>query len=69
MSHEIRGFKYQRPVKVLLSKHKGNENIEFAPVYFHSSIKTVIDSKHMLDRCFQEILYRIYNWINEGSGG
>ena len=22
----------------------------------------------MLDKCFQEILYRIENWINEGSG-
>ena len=69
MLHEIRGFKYQRPVKVLLSKLKGNGNTEFSPVYFHSKIKTVINCKHMLDRCFQEILYRIYNWINEGSGG
>ena len=24
--------------------------------------------KYMLDKSFQEILYRIYNWINEGSG-
>ena len=65
---EIKGFKYQITVKVLLSKHKRNEDIEFAPVYFNSTTKTVINSKYMLDKPFLEILYRIDNWINEGSG-
>ena len=30
--------------------------------------KTVINSEFSLDKSFQEILYRIDNWINEGSG-
>ena len=41
---------------------------EFASVYFNSTTKTIINSKYMLDKSFQEILYRIDNWINEGSG-
>ena len=28
----------------------------------------MIKSKFDLDKCFQEILYRIDNWINESSG-
>ena len=65
----MKGFKYQITGKVLLSKDKGNGNIESSPVYFNSATKTVINSdKYMLDKSFQEVLYRIYNWINEGSG-
>ena len=67
--HEIKGFKYQITVKVLLRKHKGNGDIEFVPVYFDSTTKTVINSdKSMLDKSFQEVLYRIDNRINGGSG-
>ena len=56
-------------MKVLLSKHKLNEDIEYAPVYFNYATKTVINSdKYDLDKSFQEILYGIDNWINEGSG-
>ena len=29
---------------------------------------TIINSKHDLDKSFQEILHGIDNWINEGSG-
>ena len=58
---EIKGLKYQITVKVLLSKHKGNGDKEFTPVYFNSTTKTVINSKYMLDKSFQEILYRIDN--------
>ena len=66
--HEIKGFKYQTTVKVLLSKHNENRDIEFAFVYFNFTTKTVINSdKYMLDKSFQEILYRVDNWINEGS--
>ena len=61
-------FKYQITVKVLLSKYKGNGDREFAPVYINSAIKTVINSEYILDKSFQEILSRIDNWINEGSG-
>ena len=55
-------------VKVLLSKHKENGDIKFAPVYLNSTTKTVINPEYDLDKSFQEVLYRIDNWINEGSG-
>ena len=51
----------------MLSKHKGNGDMEFTPVYFNSTTKTVINSEYDLDKSFQEILYKIDNWINEGS--
>ena len=66
--NEIKAFKYQLIVKVLLKKHKSNGHIEIAPVYFSCSIKTVINLEYDLDKSFQEILYRIDNCINEGSG-
>ena len=68
LNDEIKGFKYQITVKGLLSKHKENRDIEFAPVYFNSTTKTVINLKYDLDESFQEIFYMIDNWINEGSG-
>ena len=68
----MRGFKYQITVAILLSKEKGNRDIEYAPVFFlfffNSAAKTVINSEFNLDKSFQEVLYRIDNWINEGSG-
>ena len=66
--HEMKSVKYQTTVKVLLNKYKGNGDKEFAPVYFNSATKTVINSEYMLDKLFQQILYRISNWINEGFG-
>ena len=36
--------------------------------FFNSTTKTVINSEFSLDKSFQEILCRIDNWINEGSG-
>ena len=67
--NETKGFKYQITVKVLLKKYKPlNEEIEFTPVYFNSSTKTIINHKYKLDQSFQEILYRIDAWINKGSG-
>ena len=53
MLNETRGFKYQITVKVLLKKYKPNGEIEFAPVYFNSSTKTIINHRYKLDRCFQ----------------
>ena len=47
---------------------QANGEIEFRPVYFNSTTKTVINHKFSLENAFQEILYRIDNWINEGSG-
>ena len=34
--NDMKGFKYQITVKILLKKHKPNGEIEFAPVYFNS---------------------------------
>ena len=52
----------------MLEKYKPNGEKEFAPVYFNSSTKTVINRKYKLDESFQEILYRINAWINRGYG-
>ena len=52
----------------MLKKYKPDREIEFRPVYFNSATKTVINHKFSLKNAFQEILYRIDNWINEGSG-
>ena len=65
----MKGFKYQILAIVLLCKHKQNGYIEYAPVCFNSATKIVINSdKCDLVKSFQENLYRIDNWINEGSG-
>ena len=66
--NEIKGFKYQITLKILLSKYKENTDREFAPVYFNSTTKTVIGPKYGLDKSFQETFNRIDNWISEGSG-
>ena len=47
---EIKGFKYQIILKVLLSKYKENVEREFAPVYFNSTTKIVIAFEDSLDR-------------------
>ena len=61
--NETKGFKYQINVKVLLKKYKSNGEIDFAPVYFNSSTKTVISYRYKLDQSFQENLYKIDAWI------
>ena len=64
----MKGLKYQAAVTVLLFKQKINGDIQHAPVYFNSATKTIINSdKYDLDKFFPEVLYRIDNWINEGS--
>ena len=60
--------KYQITVKVLLKEYKLNEEIEFAPVYFNSVTKTVINHRFRLENYFQEILYLTDVWINNRSG-
>ena len=64
--NETKGFKYQITVNVLLKKYKPNEEIEFTPVCFNSSTKTIINNRFKLEHAFQEILYRIDTWINKG---
>ena len=66
--NETKGFKYQITVKVLLKKYKHKEEMEFTPVYFNSSAKTIINDRYKLDQSFQEILYKTDAWINRGSG-
>ena len=65
---ETKGFKYQITLKVELKEYEPEGEIEFSPVYFNSTAKIVINHGFGLDKSFQEILYRIDNWINEGSG-
>ena len=66
---ELKGFKYQLTLTVLLTKVKSNDDIEYSPVYFTSLTKTVINSNELkLDDCFNEIIYRLENWISHGSG-
>ena len=50
--NETKGFKYQITVKVLLKKYKHNGEIEFAPVYFNSFTKTVINQRFRLENFF-----------------
>ena len=52
---ERKGFIHQITVKVLLKKYKDTD-IEFFPVYFISTTKTVINHKFDLEKAFQEIL-------------
>ena len=66
--NEAKGFKYQIMVKALLKKYKLDGEIEFRLVCFNSVTKTVINHRFKLESSFQEILYMIDNWINEGSG-
>ena len=66
--NETKGFKYQITLKDLLKKYKLNGEIEFDPVYFNSVTKTVINYRFNLENSFQDILYLIDAWINEGSG-
>ena len=59
----MKDFKYQITLKVLLSKQKQNGDKEFSTVHLNSSATT---NKYFLHKSFQQVLYRIDNWINEG---
>ena len=52
----------------MLKKYKLDGETEFRPVYFNSVTKTVTNHRFKLESSFQGILYKIDNWINEGSG-
>ena len=52
----------------MLKKYSLNEEIEFAPVYFNSLTKRVINHRFKLENSFQEILYMTDVWINKESG-
>ena len=65
---ELKGFKYQITLAVLLSKMKNSDEVEHSPVYFNSLTKIVINNKFKLDQSLQEIIYRLDNWISNASG-
>ena len=56
--NETKDFKYQITLKDVLKKYKPNREIEFRPVYFSSTTKTVLNDSW----------YKTDNWINERSG-
>ena len=67
--NETKGFKYQITLKFMLKNTSQMEKLNlFISVYFNSKTKTGISHKFSLENDFQEILYRIDNWINEGCG-
>ena len=65
---EMKGFKYQITFYILLSKVKSRNLIEYSTVHLNSLTKTVIGKKYFLDQCFNEIIFRLENWISHGSG-
>ena len=66
--NEVKYFKYQITVKVLLKKYKLSGEIEFAPAYFKSVTKTVINHSFRSENSSQEILYMIHVWANNEFG-
>ena len=54
--------------KSFIKKYKLNGEIEFAPVYFNSLTKTVINYRFRSENSGQEIFYMIDVWINNRSG-
>ena len=67
---EMKGLKYQITINVTVKKKKVDDSTEYADVYFNSLFKIVINDnfEHLIGKSFEEILYRVDNWINEGSG-
>ena len=57
---EMKSFKYQITMTVLLHKHKLDGDSEYSSVYLNSATK-VINFEYCLDKYFPEILYRIDN--------
>ena len=71
--YEMKDFKYQITLHVTLKKNKLKDEAkytEYAGVYLNSFVKIVINENFepSIDKSFEEILYRLDNWINEGSG-
>ena len=51
-----------------IGKVKNSDLIEYSTVYFNSLTKTLIGDNYFLEDCFQEIIFRVENWISHGSG-
>ena len=65
---ELKGFKYQITLCVLLSKVKNEKETKYRSVCFNSLTKTVVSDNYFLDDCFNELIYRLESWISHGSG-
>ena len=56
---KVKGCKYQITVKGLLrkdtKKKKKKRDVEFTPIYFNSTTKTVFNVKYDIDKSFQEV--------------
>ena len=52
---EMKGFKYQATVTPSLKKRKQAGGLEFAPAFFNSTNKTVINFKYDHGKFFQEV--------------
>ena len=50
---EMKGFKYQITLRVLLSKVKSSDFIEYSTIYLNSLTKTVIGEKYHLNKFFK----------------
>ena len=56
-------------MKFVARKFKEYGDIKLIPVLSNSTTKTAFNPKHGLDKSFQEIHYRIDNWINKDLAG
>ena len=66
---EMKGFKHQVTLYILLSKIKSSDLIEYSTVYLNSLTNTVIgENAYFLNECFNEIIFRLENWISNGNG-
>ena len=65
---ELKEFKYQNTPAVLLRKLKNNGEVGYSFVYFNYLTETVTNDSYKLKQSFQEIIHKLDNWINEGSG-
>ena len=63
--NETKGFKYQITLKVTLKQYKPNGEVEFTPVYFNSTTKTMINHKFSLENAFKKFVLDC--WINRVS--
>ena len=66
--NETKGFEYQITLKVTLKKYKSTE-IVFAPVYFNSTTKTVINHRFSLENAFQEFCTGLITGLTKDLSG
>ena len=64
---ELKGFKYQITLAALLNKVKNSGEIEYSLVYLILQLKQLLILIN-LNQSFQEMIYRLGNWISNRSG-